>query len=85
MSTMKVMVQSGLPDFASQIALEVAKAQGNLEEIGGLLGEAYDRLERIAEEAEEKGIATDAALLREAAALILEAAQIATTVHGRSA
>lgn len=85
MTMVKALPQGEFPDFASQNALRVASAEADLERIGALLGDAYDRLERTAEEAEERGGARDAARLREAAALVIEAARLATMVHGRSA
>jgi hypothetical protein len=85
MTKAKALFQGGDSDLASQNAPQVASADADLEKIGTLLGDAYDRLERAAEEAEEKGGVGDAALLREAAALVIEAARLATVVHGRPA
>jgi hypothetical protein len=85
MTTMKAVLEGEFPDFASQNALRVASARAELEKVGALLGDAYDRLEQIAEEAEKNGGAGEAALLREAAATVIEAARLATVVHDRSA
>lgn len=85
MTTMKAVLEGQFPDFASQNAFQAASARAELEKVGALLGDAYDRLERIAEEAEKNGGTGEVALLREAAATVIEAARLATVVHDSSA